>query len=224
MTIENRIRFWRQQRGWSLQQLAVAAGTTRAQIDKLERGSRRLTVDWLVRLAAPLGCDPRSLMALDSNGSNFSEAAPTPPRHDLPLHRLRPAGQRHGSRLTPHPSGTVPCPYFLSGIAQTYAVELSRAQAAALDLPGQLLFVNPSAKPQTNALLLAQTGDGLWHLGQCQQLNAANVILRTPPRNRTTLARQQLRALHGIAAIVNLPLAKSATTAKPRHGKRRDPA
>lgn len=224
MTITNRIRFWRQQRGWSLQQLAAAAGTTRAQIDKLERGSRRLTVDWLVRLAAPLGCDPRSLMALENNSNSFSEAAQTPLQQNLPLHHLQSAGQRRGYRMAPHPTGTVPCPYFLSSLAQAYAVELQRVQTAALELPGQLIFINPVAKPQTGALLLAQTDDGLWHLGQCQKLSLTSVILRSPPRGRTTLPRKQLRTLHGVAAIVNLPLAKPATAAKPRHGTRRDPA
>jgi len=58
----NRIREKRQTLGWSLQQLADASGTSKSQIDKLEKGLRRLTVDWMVRLAKPLGCDPRDLI------------------------------------------------------------------------------------------------------------------------------------------------------------------
>lgn len=178
----------------------------------------------MLRLAAPLGCDPRSLMALDDDSKGFSEAAQAPLQHDLPLYRLQPAAQRRGHRVTPHPAGTVPCPYFLSAATPAYALELPRAQATKLELPGQLLFLNPSAKPLTGAWLVAQTADGLWHLGQCQQLNATTVVLHTAPHGRLTLPRRQLRALHGVAAIINLSLAKFATTAKPQRGKPHDPA
>ncbi|MEJ0062123.1 MAG: helix-turn-helix transcriptional regulator [Alphaproteobacteria bacterium] len=74
----NHIRFWRQKRGWTLQQLAEAAGTTKAQVDKLERGSRRLTVDWMVRLAKPLGCDPRALMLADGGGQGAAREVKIP--------------------------------------------------------------------------------------------------------------------------------------------------
>lgn len=224
MTITNRIRFWRQQRGWSLQQLAVAAGTTRAQIDKLERGSRRLTVDWLVRLAAPLGCDPRSLMALHESGNThgFSEAVQTPLQHDIPLYRLTLAAQRQSHRIAPHPAGSVPCPAFLLRVAQTYALEVKRALP---NLPGQILFVSPSAKPKIGAWLLAQNSDGFWHLGACQKLSATSLKLSAAnPRGHLVLKRKHLHALHGVAAIVNLPLAALTTNATPRRGKPRDRA
>lgn len=224
MTITNRIRFWRQQRGWSLQQLAVAAGTTRAQIDKLERGSRRLTVDWLVRLAAPLGCDPRSLMALDENGNThgFSEAAQAPLLHDIPLYRLTRTAQRQSHRIAPHPAGSVPCPAFLLRVAQAYALEVKRALPI---LPGQILFADPSAKPKIGAWLLAQNSDGLWQLGQCQKLSTTSLTLSAAkPRGHITLLRRHLHALHSVVAIINLPLSALATTATPRRGTRRDPA
>ncbi|MDD5585610.1 MAG: S24 family peptidase [Alphaproteobacteria bacterium] len=64
----NPIRTLRLARGLSLQQLAEAAGTSKSQIDKLEKGVRRLTVDWMVRLAKPLGCDPRDLIPASSTG------------------------------------------------------------------------------------------------------------------------------------------------------------
>jgi phage repressor protein C with HTH and peptisase S24 domain len=58
----NRIRELRQQKGWTLLQLAEAAGTTHQQIHRLETGQRRLTTDWLMRLAKALECRPFELL------------------------------------------------------------------------------------------------------------------------------------------------------------------
>ena len=58
----NRIREFRKAKEWSLQALAERAGTTRQQIDKLEKGERRLTQEWMERLAAALGCKPADLI------------------------------------------------------------------------------------------------------------------------------------------------------------------
>lgn len=53
----NVIKSLREQRGMSQQQLAdaVQPATTQSQIDRLEKGERRLTDDWMKRLAKPLG-------------------------------------------------------------------------------------------------------------------------------------------------------------------------
>lgn len=53
----------REARGLSLEALATEAGTTNQQISLLEVGKRRLTVDWLLRLALPLKCHPWELVA-----------------------------------------------------------------------------------------------------------------------------------------------------------------
>lgn len=50
----NRIAVLRRERGLSLTALAAAVGTTKAQIQKLERGDRRLTLDWMQRIAPAL--------------------------------------------------------------------------------------------------------------------------------------------------------------------------
>lgn len=49
--MQTRIAFLRQKKGLSLGDLARAAGTTKAQIQKLERGDRRLSLEWMERLA-----------------------------------------------------------------------------------------------------------------------------------------------------------------------------
>jgi transcriptional regulator with XRE-family HTH domain len=52
--MQNRIGILRLEKGLSLTELAKAAGTTKAQIQKLERGERRLSLGWMDRLARAL--------------------------------------------------------------------------------------------------------------------------------------------------------------------------
>lgn len=59
----NRIRLLRERAGWTLQQLAdnVEPRTTRQTILRLENGDRRLTQDWMERIAEALDCAPAEL-------------------------------------------------------------------------------------------------------------------------------------------------------------------
>ncbi len=59
----NRIRELREQRGMTTAQLAAAAGTSQPQITRLERGERKLSEEWMVRIAAALGVTPADLLA-----------------------------------------------------------------------------------------------------------------------------------------------------------------
>ena len=65
----NRIREIRCQRGLTQSRLAELVNATTQQISYLERGERQLTLHWMTRLAAALGCAPADL---------FSPAAPPP--------------------------------------------------------------------------------------------------------------------------------------------------
>ncbi len=58
----HRIRTIRENKGWSRRQLASAAETSESQIVKLERGERRLTVEWLNRLAKALDVLPAEII------------------------------------------------------------------------------------------------------------------------------------------------------------------
>lgn len=60
--MQNRIGVLRRERGLSLAGLAKAAGTTKAQIQKLERGDRRLSLEWMERLAGALQVKPSDLL------------------------------------------------------------------------------------------------------------------------------------------------------------------
>lgn len=61
MSAGERLRRVRRERGLTLEQLAELANTSNQQLSKLERGSARMTLDWVVRLARALDVDPSDL-------------------------------------------------------------------------------------------------------------------------------------------------------------------
>ncbi len=197
MSQPNRIRFWRQHKGWTLQQLAEAAGTTRAQIDKLERGSRRLTVDWMVRLAAPLGCDPRSLME-----TGLAEAGQSPLLGTLPVYRLRCIGGK--ARRAPAPERQVAAPFFLTAASDAYVLLLPRTWTPA---PGvqQLALIQPSARCGPGNACAALAQDGSLLCGWLQQRDSKQITVRTlgPRPTLQRLPATAVQALHRIIALAD---------------------
>lgn len=63
MEIHDKIKQLRMLHKFSLQALAEKVGTTKSQIDKLEKGERRLTVEWILRLAKALEVHPAVFFA-----------------------------------------------------------------------------------------------------------------------------------------------------------------
>ena len=59
----NRIQALRKQIGLSQRELAERIGTSGQQVGNLEAGRRKLTQDWMERLAAGLGCGPADLLS-----------------------------------------------------------------------------------------------------------------------------------------------------------------
>ncbi len=64
----NRVRERRRRRGLSIGELARRSRTTPSQISKLERGERRLTLDWMTRLSKALGCRREDLLPSEAEG------------------------------------------------------------------------------------------------------------------------------------------------------------
>lgn len=55
--MSNSIRRLRKQKKMTMQELARRVGTSQQQIDRLEKGHRKLTIEWLDRLTKALECD-----------------------------------------------------------------------------------------------------------------------------------------------------------------------
>lgn len=60
--MKNRLREFRKARGLTLEQVAEAVGTSHQQVQRLETGARRLTLEWLTRLAAAMEYEPADLI------------------------------------------------------------------------------------------------------------------------------------------------------------------
>jgi transcriptional regulator with XRE-family HTH domain len=73
--LENRIRELRTARGLTLKRLAELVGTSNQQISHLEKGRRRLTLDWMERIAGALECHPSDLLVGGTQLRNEKERA-----------------------------------------------------------------------------------------------------------------------------------------------------
>jgi len=69
----NRIRELREATHLTLDELALKAGTTNQQISHLELGKRKLSLDWMMRLAAALDCHPWALVSAGSDIAQTSD-------------------------------------------------------------------------------------------------------------------------------------------------------
>lgn len=95
----NKIKDLRDARGWSMQRLADACSppTTASQINKLEKGRIRLTVEWMQRLADALECHPADLL-------DGGPAALTPGEREL-LDHYRALTERGQDKLRGYAAG-----------------------------------------------------------------------------------------------------------------------
>ncbi len=73
--MDNRISELRKARGLTMKQLAELVGTSNQQISHLEKGRRRLTLDWMERIAKALECHPSDLLAGGTRLQNEKERA-----------------------------------------------------------------------------------------------------------------------------------------------------
>ena len=79
--MENRIKELRKAGGLPLKKLAELVGTSNQQISHLEKGRRRLTLEWMERIAKALNCQPADLLG------NFSQIQDEKERAMLELFR-----------------------------------------------------------------------------------------------------------------------------------------
>lgn len=151
--MSNRIKELRERRGLTQEKLAEVAQTTRSQIVKLERGERRLTVDWMRRLAPFLDCLPADLLpASDTRpppppGSEAVPAAAPEPDDRQQLLAVR-SGARGGLDqemfLTDGPIDYVARPAYLRNVRAAYALYVIGELMDPRYRHGQLIHVNPT--------------------------------------------------------------------------------
>lgn len=76
--IEDRVylREWRLAKGLTQPELAARSGTVKSEISRLEKGSRRMTLEWMSVLAKALGVSAEDLMTIPPMG--FGAVSPPP--------------------------------------------------------------------------------------------------------------------------------------------------
>ena len=197
----NNIRTFRQSKNWTLQNLADAASTSKSQIDKLEKGERRLTVEWMVRLAKPLGCDPRDLLGGPFALRQDKNAAPQQ-TDTLPIMGTSRTGKDQDIQLTDSPIDQTPRPYFLMHTQDAYAFYMVAENMQPMFRPRQLLFINPHKPPMPNSGVVIIHTDGtlrvMEYLGQ--KKNGIEVREYAPKQRSILVPFADIGALHAIVA------------------------
>jgi transcriptional regulator with XRE-family HTH domain len=150
--IMNRIREFREGAGLTGEELAKRVGTSAAQIYKLERGERRLTVDWLAKLAESLECTAPDLIA-NSVATAMQEDEVTPNQQVDPA--LASAMAARGLRA--------------------YRVDSSSVPGAKIG-PGDTIVVDHSTEAVTNV----KTGDIVLVQLECPSVKVLRGIFTTP--------------------------------------------
>jgi transcriptional regulator with XRE-family HTH domain len=73
MSIANNIAAFRDMRGWARPELAKRMGTSTQQIERLEKGQRGLTTDWIEKAANALGVPPGDIITPGAaSGDHFA--------------------------------------------------------------------------------------------------------------------------------------------------------
>ena len=200
----NRIREHRQARGMTLQQLADASGTTKSQIDKLEKSERRLTVDWLLRLAKPLGCDPRDLLATGpamntaSVPQTLNGSLLPPPT--LPVRGAARGGMAQEMYWTDGPIDQVPRPHYLAHVRDAYAVYVVGDSMTPMYRPRQLLFVNPYKPPVSGSGVVITLADSAVLIKEFVRQKPTGIVVREyrPQPRDFTIGQADIASLHAV--------------------------
>lgn len=212
----NRIKEWRLRSGLSMQKLAEKAGTSRQQVHKLERGERRLTEDWMRRVADVLDCTPADLLSespksapkLREHGSDFD--APTV--HDMNIEPINldkndqipvyasAQGGPDGTVMSYEPIEFVDRPEPLFGVRNAFAMYVVSDSMEPKYSQGALLLIHPGRPVRQNdfVLIVKQSEDGE-HSAMVKQLvrmeDERLVVRQFNPPEEFEIDRRQIAAV-----------------------------
>ncbi len=223
--LPNRIREFRERAGLSMQALADRAGTSAPQINKLEKGERKLTVDWMIRLGAALRIDPKELMVVEGASAAPIEGGSAAPRpHELPT-SLRAAAVEFGApdlpirgRAQGGPNGVLMLPTEAQPVDWTYRPPQLRGVSDAFAIfayddsmhpmykHGQTLWVHPHlpVKPGDGVLIVKRSDEAI--IKELVRRTASETILRQyqPRHEEFALPQPEIRAIYRIVGALDL--------------------
>ncbi|HET7411646.1 MAG TPA: helix-turn-helix domain-containing protein [Pararhizobium sp.] len=206
----NRIKEMREQRGVTQEQLAemVEPQTSAAQISKLESGKLGLKLDWMVRIARALGCEPEDLITkrlpLDPLPGGEAARGPKvdePNRLDMLPVRSAARGGPDQEMFLGDPIDHVPRPHYLKNVRDAYSVYTVGWSMVPMYRPGQLLYVNPHKPPQPGrGVVVTKQTDAVVIKEFVREMPDGSIELREyQPKPRTfTVRREEIRHIHAV--------------------------
>ena len=217
----NRLRDLRERAGLTMQALADRIGTSAPQINKLEKGERRLTVDWMARLAQGLGVEIRDLLpepaepgpALLLPGGEAKlfpggEAAwgPAPPIGDprdlIPVRSAARGGTDQEMFLKDGPIDHIRRPPSLAHVRDAYSIYMIGQSMEPRFRQGQLLHVNPYKPPQPGAGVVVTKRDDAVLIKEFVRRGADTLHLRQyNPAGPVELPLGALRDIHTVVGL-----------------------
>jgi phage repressor protein C with HTH and peptisase S24 domain len=170
--MSNFLKAWREHRGLTQEELAASAGTGKTQISRLERAERRLTLDWMIKLAGPLGVNVGDLTRAPSGGTPLDESPQagrlsiTAPdlqsSKDLAVYASAQGGPT-GMLVTPEPIEWITRPPPLVGVTRGFAVYVVNDSMDPAYCHGDMAYVHPGVPPRRgDDVLIYQIINGEW--------------------------------------------------------------
>ena len=220
--MKNRIKELRRGAGLTLQKLADVIGTTPQQINRLERGDRRLTTEWMERVASGLDVHPTELIADDADialRSGLTTTADTPVipgNAGLRVRELPAQGDmdlpvfgtaRGGSDALLFNDGEiverVTRPSLLSGATQAYAVYMTGDSMEPRYQALELLYVNPARPVTKDCYVVVQKTNGEAIVKRFLRRSDHVVVLeQLNPPEEIQISAEEVLAVHRIVGSV----------------------
>jgi phage repressor protein C with HTH and peptisase S24 domain len=206
----NRLKALREQAGLSMQALAERVGTSAPQINKLEKGERRLTVDWMARLAPALGVEIRDLLPEPATARPLpgGEAALGPPRGNgdprdlIPVRSAARGGSDQEMFLTDGPIDYIRRPPSLLHVRDAYSIYMVGQSMNPRFRQGQLLHVNPYKPPQPGAGVVVTKRDDAVLIKEFIRRGPATLHLRQyNPEGPVDLPLAEIREIHTVVGL-----------------------
>jgi SOS-response transcriptional repressor LexA len=204
--VQNRLAELRRRAGLTQDQLAERAETGRSQIVKLERGERRLTVDWMLRLARALNCEPKDLLPPEAGPAPSAPSGPWAtgpggmPARDLPVC----GAARGGANALFVDQGNalehVFRPAQLDGVGNAFAVYAVGDSMEPKYQAGDLLFINPNLPPVKGCFVVVELGDHEAYVKQFVRQSDDMLMLRefSPVMRDIPIEADRVKAIYRV--------------------------
>lgn len=151
----NYLRAWRHQSGLTVESVASRAGTDKGQLSKLENGERRLTVDWLSRIAPAYGVAPDKLLTPPASAENENSMREPPPARMLALIDSVKAGT-WTEVVDPKEVSTEYVPAYRHVGPRAFALRIEGNSMLPDFRDGDIIIVDPDVRPAPGRFVVAK--------------------------------------------------------------------